>query len=94
MVTYYVVIYHTVDNYKEKRQPYRNAHLSKVQEAFEAGDIVMGGALDDPADQALIVFRASEEAQKFVENDPYVTNGLISKWQIRPWKVVIGAADA
>ena len=29
-------------------------------------------------------------AEDFVKNDPYVKNGLITEWEVRPWIVVIG----
>jgi hypothetical protein len=51
----------------------------------------MGGALAEPADQALLVFRAASKTivERFVQNDPYVKNGLVARWEIRPWAVVI-----
>ena len=27
-------------------------------------------------------------AEEFVRKDPYVANGLVDKWSIRPWHVV------
>ena len=89
---YYILFYKTVDHYKEKRKPYRADHLAMAKEAYEKGDLVMGGALDDPADEAVLVFKGESDAaaRAFAENDPYVKNGLISAWSVRPWKVVIG----
>lgn len=89
---YYVLFYDTVENYVEKRAPYRDEHLAYATEAYERGELVMAGALDEPADSALLVFRGDgpEAAEAFAENDPYVTNGLIARWQVRPWVVVFG----
>lgn len=52
----------------------------------------MGGALAEPADQAILLFRgeSTEAAEAFVQADPYVKNGLILSWEIRKWTVVIG----
>ena len=52
----------------------------------------MGGALVEPADGAVLVFQGKDGsvAAEFAENDPYVLNGLITKWHVRPWAVVIG----
>jgi len=38
------------------------------------------------------VIRAPARAvvEDFVRDDPYVTNGLVTRWEIRPWAVVIG----
>lgn len=52
----------------------------------------MAGALADPADSAVLLFKGDgpEVAQDFAQNDPYVKNGLIAEWHVRPWTVVIG----
>ncbi len=41
---------------------------------------------------AVLVFKAESPAtaEAFVKSDPYVRNGLITEWSIRPWTVVIG----
>jgi hypothetical protein len=89
---YYILFYTTVDNYVEKRTPFREEHLSLAQQAYQNGSLIMGGALDDPADSAMLVFKGDspQVATEFAQNDPYVKNGLITKWQVRPWVVVIG----
>lgn len=88
---YYVLFYTTVDNYIEKRTPFRGAHLKLAQKANADGELIMAGALADPADGALLVFKGENAsvAEKFAKNDPYVINGLISEWKVRPWTVVI-----
>jgi len=92
MNTYYILFYKTVENYIEKRAPFRDEHLQLVQNAYEKGEIVMAGALDDPPDGAVLIFKGdnSDAAKRFVQNDPYVKNGLINEWDIRPWNVVAG----
>jgi uncharacterized protein YciI len=52
----------------------------------------MAGALAEPADSALLVFKGESPrvAEAFAKNDPYVKNGLIVEWKVRPWTVVIG----
>ena len=89
---YYILFYTTVDNYVEKRAPFREQHLSLAQKAYQNGSLIMGGALDDPADSAMLVFKGDSPkvATEFAKNDPYVKNGLITEWQVRPWIVVIG----
>ncbi len=89
---YYLLFYKTVDNYVEERAPYREGHLDYANAAHQRGDLVMGGALDEPADGAVIVFKSEDPsvANNFAENDPYVKHGLITEWHVRPWTVVIG----
>jgi len=88
---YYLLIYHVVDDYLTRRIPFREDHIRLAREARDRGEIILGGALADPADKALIVFRCetADPVQAFVKNDPYVKNGLVVKWEIRPWNVVI-----
>ena len=95
MPNYYILFYQTVDNYIEKRAPFRSRHLALARETYEAGSLVMAGALSEPADGAVFIFRGSgpEVAEKFAQNDPYVRNGLISNWYVRPWTVVIGGGE-
>jgi len=89
---YYVLIYETVDNYVEKRAPYRAGHLSYAEAAHERGELILAGALADPADKAIFIFKAANRTvvEDFARNDPYVKSGLIVTWSVRPWTVVIG----
>ncbi len=89
---YYILFYKTVDNYVDKRAPYREEHLDYANAAYERGVLLMAGALAEPADGAVLVFQGEGPfvAEEFVKHDPYVRNGLITEWQVRPWTVVIG----
>lgn len=88
---HYILFYKTVDNYIEKRAPYREEHLKLAQRASESGSLVMAGAFADELGGAALVFtgESPEVAEKFAENDPYVKNGLISEWYVRAWTVVV-----
>jgi uncharacterized protein YciI len=46
----------------------------------------------DPVDKALLIFRTENAAvvEDFARHDPYVINGLVKKWTVRPWTVAIG----
>lgn len=89
---YYILFYKTIDNYIEKRVPYRGEHLKHAKMAEEKGTLIMAGALAEPPDGAVLVFKGNsiEIAKDFAKNDPYVKNGLITEWYVRPWTVVIG----
>lgn len=89
---HYILFYQTVENYVERRIPFREEHLSLAQKAFQKGSLILGGALADPADGAVLVFKGDSPkvAEEFAQNDPYVKNGLITQWHVRPWTVVIG----
>ncbi|MFM1877543.1 MAG: hypothetical protein RLZZ241_409 [Bacteroidota bacterium] len=89
---YFILFYETVEDYVELRKPYREEHLRLASEARESGMIIMAGALAEPADGAVLIFKcdSAEVVENFAKNDPYVRNGLIRKWRVRPWTVVIG----
>ncbi|MFH1196513.1 MAG: YciI-like protein [bacterium] len=89
---YYILFYKTVENYIERRQPFRELHLAHATASFERGELVLAGALADPADEAVLIFKGDSPAaaEEFAKNDPYVLNGLITNWKVRPWTIVIG----
>lgn len=88
---YHILFYYTVEDYIERRAAYRTEHLEYANKAHERGELVIAGALDKPAKDAILVFKCDPAIiEKFVENDPYFKNGLILRWEIRPWNVVIG----
>jgi uncharacterized protein len=89
---YFILFYDTADNYAEKRAPFRAAHLERAREAHARGELLLAGALAEPMDGAVLVFRAADRAvvETFAREDPYVLNGAVVKWNVRPWSVVIG----
>ncbi|HET9704500.1 MAG TPA: hypothetical protein VFP85_10725, partial [Vicinamibacterales bacterium] len=58
---YVALIYEVVDDFVNKRTPFRPAHLKEVRDAHARGELVMAGALGDPAG-ALLVFRAADKS--------------------------------
>jgi uncharacterized protein YciI len=89
---YFVLFYDVVDDMVNKRVPYREEHLRLIREAHGRGEILMGGAVGDPPDGAVLVFRADTPAvaEAFATQDPYVKNGLVTNWTVKPWTVVAG----
>ncbi len=88
---YFALFYDVADDFAAKRTPYRTEHLRLVQEAHDRGEMLMGGALAEPANQALLVFRAPDRSvpEAFARRDPYVLSGLVTRWTVRPWAQVI-----
>ena len=92
---HYLLLYDVVPDYLERRGAHRDAHLHLVRDAHARGEIVMAGALAEPADGAVLVFRGDDAtvAERFAEADPYVRNGLVTQWRVRQWTVVVGGED-
>ncbi len=89
---YYALFYDVVDDFVARRAPYRDEHLRLAREAHQRRELLLAGALSDPADRALLIFRAPDKAvvEAFARGDPYVANGLVTRWEVRSWAVVIG----
>jgi uncharacterized protein YciI len=87
-----VLLYELVDDYLERRGALREEHLGLAKAAHERGELALAGAFAEPADRALLVWSTEDESvvRAFAEADPYVRNGLVRRWEIRPWNVVIG----
>lgn len=95
-MNYYALFYYVVDDYLARRGMYRDEHLQLARAAEGRGELVLAGAFSDPADSALLIFRAPDRAavEAFARDDPYVRSGLVTRWEIRSWTVVIGNAPA
>jgi len=89
---HYLLFYDYVENAVDRRAPFRDAHLGLAREALERGELLLGGAFADPVDGAALLFRVDDKSvvEAFVRRDPYVTNGIVTAWRIRPWTVVVG----
>ena len=89
---YWLLLYDLVDDYLDRRAPLRDEHLGLARAAHERGELLMAGALAEPADGAVLVFKADDAsvAESFASRDPYVKNGLVKNWTVRSWTVVIG----
>jgi uncharacterized protein YciI len=89
---HYLLIYDLAPDYLERRAEFRSEHLKLAWDAQQRGDIVIAGALADPADQAILMFKCDspETVRRFAESDPYVTRGLVTSWRVRQWNTVVG----
>lgn len=89
---HFLLFYDGAPDYLERRPQYRDAHLAYAWAAVERGDLVLGGALADPVDGAVLLFRGEDRsaAEDFARADPYVANGLVAGWRVREWTTVVG----
>jgi uncharacterized protein YciI len=89
---HFILFYETAPDYMERRGEFRSVHLCLARDFAARGDLVLGGALADPADGAVLVFKGADKsvAERFAQEDPYVQNGLIANWRVREWTTVVG----
>lgn len=93
---HYLLIYDVVEDYVARRVPFRDAHVAYARRAVARGELLLGGALADPVDGAVLLFRGPSPAaaETFAREDPYVTNGLVTQWRVRTWTTVVGPGAA
>ena len=97
-MAHYLLLYDVVADYGTRRVPFRDAHLAHAWRAADRGDLVLGGALASPVDGAVLLFRGDSPAvaERFAleVEDPYVLNGLVTRWRVREWTTVVGDGAA
>ena len=89
---HYLLFYDAAPDYVERRAAFRAEHLALARAAHARGELVLGGALADPVDGAVLLFNCDSTApiEAFIAADPYVKNGLVTRWRIRKWSTVVG----
>lgn len=89
---HYLLTYDLAPDYLERRGEFRDVHLKLAWEAQERGELILAGALAEPADRAVLVFDCptAETVQLFAARDPYVINGLVRAFHVRQWNTVVG----
>jgi uncharacterized protein YciI len=93
---HYLLFYEVGEDYVGRRAEFRDAHLGLAWKASECGELVLGGALANPVDGAVLLFKgdSAEVAEKFAKADPYVTSGIVKRWYVREWTTVAGEGSA
>jgi len=91
-MAHWLLRYTLAPDYLERRGMFRDVHLALAWAAADRGELVLGGAVGDPVDGALLVFAGDDPsaAEAFAAADPYVVNGLVIDWSVQPWATVVG----
>lgn len=89
---HYLLFYDVGPDYVARRAEFRAEHLAKAWQASERGELLLGGALADPIDGAVLLFKGESPsvAEDFARVDPYVTSGAVRRWHVREWNTVAG----
>jgi uncharacterized protein YciI len=86
MKTYAVVLYESADDVASRAPAQFPAHKARLDQFHAAGDLIMVGTFGDPQAQgSMAVFASREAAERFVEGDPFVLNGVVRRHEIRDW---------
>jgi len=87
---HFLLIYELAADYLKRRPAFRDRHLALAWEAADRGALLLGGAVGDPVESALLLFTDAAAASAFAEADPYVREGLVRSFRIVPWTTVVG----
>jgi heme-degrading monooxygenase HmoA/uncharacterized protein YciI len=89
---HYLLFYEVAEDYVARRAQFRDAHLKRAWESSARGELVLGGALANPVDGAVLLFKGDSPAvaEDFARADPYVTSGAVKRWHVRGWTTVAG----
>jgi len=91
---HFLLSYELAPDYLERRPAFRDAHLALAWQAANSGELLLGGAVGDPVESALLLFTNAEAAAAFAAADPYVSEGLVRSWRVTPWATVVGPTAA
>ena len=93
---HFLLFYDFIPEYLERRVPLRGEHIKYARAAQARGELLLGGALADPVDSAVLLFVGESRAvaERFAEADTYVRNGLVKSWRVREWTTVVGEGAA
>ena len=89
---HFLMFYDFTPDYLERRGEFRDPHLQLAWDAHARGELIIAGAMSDPADMAILMFSgdSADVAERFAKADPYVHNGLVTRYTIRQWNTVVG----
>jgi hypothetical protein len=59
---HFLLFYDVVPDYAERRAAFRAEHLAYARRAHQRGELVLGGALADPVDGAVLLSRGPSPA--------------------------------
>jgi len=75
----------------EKVEGSRPQHRQYLRDLLAKGNLFAAGPFEDGYG-ALIIYEADtlEQAESFLQGDPFRAAGVFVEWEIRPWKFVMG----
>ena len=94
---HYLLFYEKAGDHAARQGPLQAAHRAHLSAAVRRGELLLAGSLADPVDgSAVLLFQADAPAvvQACAAADPFVVHGVVSRWWVREWQTVLGAAAA
>ena len=80
-----VLFYHPAPDVLAKAPLHFPAHKARLDEFHRRGDLLAVGTWADPREGSMAVFRSRTAAEAFAKDDPFVTNAVVSRYDIKDW---------
>ncbi|HEY0404028.1 MAG TPA: YciI family protein [Blastococcus sp.] len=86
----YVMTYRAVEDFLPLARENGATHAARLHEFHDRGLLLMVGTFDEPMNgEAMGIFTSREAAEEFIAGDPFVLNGVVASWTVRPWNEVL-----
>lgn len=94
-VLHFMLVYDVDADFVQRRAQFRDEHLALAWKAVDAGELQLGGVLEEGAGKAFLLFRGTRSAaERFAQADPYVRHGLVKQWRVLQWHTTVGEGAA
>lgn len=82
----FVVIGHYCEDVRQRREPYRQAHLEGLARQKAQGVLITIGPTEDLR-RFFGIYEADspEQVRALIEQDPYWQNGIWTDYEVMPW---------
>lgn len=90
---HFVLFYDYPLDFRERRTPYRAAHIAHANASAARDELQAGGAFaedDPPLGMLLFKCESAGVAEDFARADPYVANRVVLSWRVREWVTAVG----
>jgi uncharacterized protein YciI len=91
-VLFCVTAYRSIADAKSNAPNEIAAHVARSRELYARRKVLMAGAFLDNPDEPLTtmgVFSSREDAEQYAAGDPFVINGMVTKYYIREWANIL-----
>jgi uncharacterized protein len=86
---YFAIIGHDGPNGASLRPKVRERHLANLRPLVSTGRVVIAGPFGDGSGSLIVAeFEDETAARSFAENDPYVTDGVFERIEVKPLRKV------
>ena len=86
----YATTWRAVDDFLPLARQHGPAHVQRLHYFHGRGVLLMAGTFDEPMNgDAMGIFTSRVAAEKFIAGDPFVLNGVVATWALRPWNEIL-----